>query len=145
MGSLDWAWNDPDNKETVKVANKPKLTFSKKAKKKIKKQKRQVLNRSDSTDFYVSKEWRRLRYRVIKKYDAACMACGRSKKHHGIVIHVDHIKPRSKYPDLALHINNLQLLCEDCNLGKGNKCEVDWRPDEVDAERELVCEAMKHI
>jgi 5-methylcytosine-specific restriction endonuclease McrA len=58
---------------------------------------------------------------------------------------VDHIKPRSTHPKLALAFDNLQLLCEDCNIGKSNKCDIDWRPDEVDAERELVCEAMKHI
>ena len=143
MGNLDWSWKDPDKKE-VKQVNKI-MVIGKKAKKRNKKKTRQKLNRSDSKSFYVSKEWRRVRYRVIKKYEGACMACGRSKKEHGIVIHVDHIKPRSKHPNLALHINNLQLLCEDCNLGKSNKCEVDWRPDEVDAEREIMCEAMKHI
>lgn len=130
MGNLDWAWKDPDNKEKAKPGIK-KVVFVKKAKKRAKKKFKKQLARSDG--FYESKEWRRLRYRVIKKYEAACMACGRSKKNHGVVIHVDHIKPRSKHPDLSLHFNNLQLLCEDCNLGKGNKCEVDWRPDEVDS------------
>jgi hypothetical protein len=42
-------------------------------------------------------------------------------------MHVDHIKPRSKYPDLELSRQNLQVLCEDCNLGKSNKYEDDWR------------------
>ena len=65
------------------------------------------------------------------------MACGRSKKIHGIVIHVDHIKPRSIYPDLALTYDNLQLLCEDCNLGKGNKCEIDWRPEEMNEQQDI--------
>ena len=143
MGNLDWAWNDPDNKEKVSSIKKVNLPVGKKAKKRVKKKARKALH--ISKDFYVSKEWRRLRYRVIKKYSAECMACGRSKKYHGIVIHVDHIKPRSKYPDMALQINNLQLLCEDCNLGKSNKCEVDWRPDEVDAEREILNEAIKHL
>ncbi len=45
----------------------------------------------------------------------------------GIPLHVDHIKPRSKYPDLALDINNLQILCESCNLGKGAWDETDFR------------------
>jgi 5-methylcytosine-specific restriction endonuclease McrA len=59
------------------------------------------------------------------------MLCGRSKRKHGVVIHVDHIKPKSKYPELALEYNNLQLLCEDCNLGKSNKYETDYRPEEA--------------
>jgi len=46
---------------------------------------------------------------------------------HGIVIHVDHIKPRSRYPELSLEIENLQVLCEDCNMGKSNVFETDWR------------------
>jgi 5-methylcytosine-specific restriction endonuclease McrA len=54
------------------------------------------------------------------------MCCGASAK-DGIRIHVDHIKPRSKYPKIELDINNLQILCDDCNIGKGNWDETDWR------------------
>ena len=50
------------------------------------------------------------------------MVCGSTER-----IHVDHIKPRSKYPELELDINNLQVLCEDCNIGKSNIDETDWR------------------
>jgi 5-methylcytosine-specific restriction endonuclease McrA len=32
---------------------------------------------------------------------------------------VDHIKPRSKYPGLALVLSNLQVLCRRCNSSKG--------------------------
>lgn len=83
-----------------------------------------------ATDFYKSKEWRRLRVKVLEKYECKCMMCGRSQKEHGIVIHVDHIKPRSTHPHLQLREDNLQLLCEDCNLGKSNKYKTDWRPEE---------------
>ena len=71
--------------------------------------------------FYQSKEWRELRWKAIKKSNGKCVYCGRSHTQHGIVIHVDHIKPRSKYPHLALELNNLQITCEDCNTGKGTK------------------------
>jgi 5-methylcytosine-specific restriction endonuclease McrA len=47
----------------------------------------------------------------------------------GKPLHVDHIKPRSKYPELEYEISNLQILCDDCNLGKGNRDEIDWRRD----------------
>jgi 5-methylcytosine-specific restriction endonuclease McrA len=40
---------------------------------------------------------------------------------------MDHIKPRSKYPHLALDINNLQPACADYNTGKGNWDSTDWR------------------
>ena len=36
-------------------------------------------------------------------------------------ITVDHIKPRSKYPELALEIENLRVLCRSCNSKKGGK------------------------
>ena len=86
------------------------------------------------TDFYRSKLWRELRVRVLESYSCSCMMCGRSPKDHGVVLHVDHIKPRSKFPELELSFSNLQILCDDCNLGKSNKFKTDHRPDfgEVD-------------
>lgn len=129
MSSLEWAWKDPDDKGKIKPITKPELTFGKSAKKKKRKVRNKVSKYSDS--FYLSREWKELRYRVIRKFSGECMACGRSRKKHGIVIHVDHIKPRSTHPGLALAFDNLQLLCEECNIGKGNKCTIDWRPANV--------------
>tara|TARA_R110001606_G_scaffold262210_1_gene410877 strand:+ start:60 stop:668 length:609 start_codon:yes stop_codon:yes gene_type:complete len=80
-------------------------------------------------DFYKSREWRHLRAKVLERYTCKCMMCGHSPKEHGIVIHVDHIKPRSTHPHLQLREDNLQLLCEDCNLGKSNHYFTDWRPN----------------
>jgi len=80
-------------------------------------------------NFYRTEAWLKLRYKVLKKYEAKCMACGKSPKEHGIVLCVDHIKPRSKYPHLSLSFNNLQLLCWDCDQGKSNLHTDDWRPD----------------
>jgi 5-methylcytosine-specific restriction endonuclease McrA len=69
--------------------------------------------------FYDTREWRELRWKVLRKSDMRCNACGRSRS-DGIILHVDHIKPRSKYPELELVESNLQVLCEDCNIGKSN-------------------------
>ena len=55
-----------------------------------------------------------------------CCLCGRTVK-DGVALHVDHIKPRSKYPELALDIENLQILCDECDDGKGDRYEMDWR------------------
>lgn len=77
-----------------------------------------------SSKFYDSDKWRDLRYRVLKKHGRKCMVCFRTN----IELHVDHIKPISKYPELSLEQSNLQVLCRDCNLGKSNKDEIDWRP-----------------
>lgn len=78
--------------------------------------------------FYVSKEWRALRYKALIIHGRRCMCCFAIGKE----LHVDHIKPMSKYPALKLDINNLQILCKDCNLGKSNIFEHDFRkPAEV--------------
>ncbi len=76
--------------------------------------------------FYNSEPWMAVRYQALKLYGGACQCCGRTRK-DGIKIHVDHIKPRSKYPALQLELGNLQILCEPCNLGKRASDETDWR------------------
>ena len=45
-------------------------------------------------------------------------------------MNVDHIKPRRLYPGLALEKSNLQVLCADCNHGKGNWDQTDWRGED---------------
>lgn len=77
-------------------------------------------------DFYLSKEWLRLRKRILKKYGRICMKCGQEEG----VIQIDHIKPRSKYPELELVFDNMQVLCMPCNMKKSNKNENDYRPTE---------------
>ena len=80
----------------------------------------------NSPEFLKSFEWRKLRMEVIKKYGAKCQCCGASPS-TGAVINVDHIKPRRMFPGLAMDINNLQILCADCNHGKGSWDKTDWR------------------
>jgi len=76
---------------------------------------------------YDSKQWRELRYKTLRKYGFRCMACKTSESE----LHVDHIKPHSKYPELAFIESNLQVLCKDCNLGKSNIYEDDFTIDNV--------------
>lgn len=78
-------------------------------------------------DFYSTRTWQRLRYKCLAESGGRCALCGRSAKVHGVVLHVDHIKPRSLFPELAHDPENLQALCEDCNMGKGNRDNTDWR------------------
>lgn len=72
---------------------------------------------SSGNKFYSSNAWRKLRYSVLRDSEGKCVICGVSAK-EGAKLHVDHIKPRSKYPELALDPANLQVLCDDCNIGK---------------------------
>ena len=59
-----------------------------------------------------------LRYDVLKRDGFRCCLCGASAS-DGAVLHVDHIKPVSKGG--KTEYNNLQTLCDRCNLGKSNK------------------------
>lgn len=80
-----------------------------------------------SPDFLGSFQWRKLRMQVLKHYGAKCMCCGATPE-HGAVMNVDHIKPRKTHPKLALDFDNLQVLCGECNHGKGNWDSTDFRP-----------------
>lgn len=79
-----------------------------------------------STDFLYSFEWRKLRMMALKKHGAKCQCCGATPA-TGAVMNVDHIKPRKFFPELALDLDNLQVLCGECNHGKGNWDTTDWR------------------
>lgn len=79
-----------------------------------------------TTAFLDTYEWRKLRMEALKKYGPKCMCCGATPQ-TGAVMNVDHIKPRKLWPSLALDINNLQILCHECNHGKGNWDQTDWR------------------
>src|SRR5579862_7412575 len=73
---------------------------------------------------FISKpEWKELRDRVIAHYGARCMRCGGCDN-----ITVDHIKPKSKHPELALSFDNLQVLCWPCNKHKNTNDMTDYRP-----------------
>jgi len=79
-----------------------------------------------SNAFLETYEWRRVRMMALKKHGPVCMCCGASPA-TGAVMNVDHIKPRKLFPQLALDVNNLQVLCHECNHGKGNWDMTDWR------------------
>jgi hypothetical protein len=79
----------------------------------------------NSAAFLASFEWKRLRVKAFEKYGRACLCCGATPA-TGAVLNVDHVKSRRRRPDLALDLNNLQVLCGDCNHGKGNE-DTDYR------------------
>ena len=82
--------------------------------------------------FYRSYRWRRLRVDALEanrqRYGLlACECCGMVNV---ASFHVDHIYPRSTHPELALDPANLQVLCNDCNIGKGVAYTTNWRGGE---------------
>lgn len=81
---------------------------------------------ANSDEFLQSKAWKRLRLQALELHGRKCQCCGASPA-TGAVLHVDHVKPRRLFPDLALRLDNLQVLCSDCNEGKGNWSMADFR------------------
>lgn len=85
----------------------------------------QKSKRFDSTNFYNSKQWLELRFIILERYGRQCQLCG--QKPPNVTLHVDHIIPISIDPTKYLDIENLQVLCESCNLGKANRSITDFR------------------
>lgn len=103
----------------VKHAALPRVVEAKKEQRRKLKKRR----KAQKDAFFQSREWLELRYDTLKKYGRQCMLCRTDRGS----LHVDHIEPRSKRPDLALNPNNLQVLCRLCNLGKSNRDNTDFR------------------
>lgn len=105
----------------------------------------------DIKEFYASWEWKRLSFRIKQERGRMCECCG--AKAPKVTIHTDHIKPLRKYWHLRLDPANLQVLCEDCNKGKGSHDETDFRllnaldgapyEPELSAEEEMRLEAVR--
>lgn len=72
--------------------------------------------------FFISDQWIKLRYQTLTCYLANngnhCPKCFRQFG-PWLPPQVDHIRPRSKFPELALEPSNLQVLCRECNMAKG--------------------------
>lgn len=81
--------------------------------------------RGMGSEFYQCREWRELRWEVLKENAARqpdkkphCEKCAAGAA-AGSPLHVDHKKPRHYFPALELVKSNMQVLCGDCNIGKG--------------------------
>jgi 5-methylcytosine-specific restriction endonuclease McrA len=122
------------SKNNNKVINRENRS---KIKRRIKRQKiNRVLKKDDNytsldtttnyreKGFYRSKDWLKLRFAVLVKYGRTCMLCRETEG----PMHVDHIIPKSRAPQLALAMSNLQVLCRACNVGKGDSNDTDFRP-----------------
>ncbi len=65
-----------------------------------------------------------LRVDVFVRDKYRCVMCGRAAS-DGVVLHADHIVPESQGGETTME--NLQTLCADCNVGKGNRYSDDLR------------------
>lgn len=61
-----------------------------------------------------------LRYKILSRDNFKCIRCGESPATNQLCkLHVDHIMPFSKGG--KTNFQNLQTLCDKCNIGKGNR------------------------
>ena len=61
----------------------------------------------------------RTRFKVMQRDDFKCQICGASPATQaGVLLHVDHIVPVAKGGQATM--DNLQTLCQKCNLGKSD-------------------------
>ncbi len=65
-----------------------------------------------------------IRWQVFQRDNWRCVACGRGAL-DGVILHIDHITPRSKGGRDTL--DNYQTLCHVCNLGKSNRDSTSLR------------------
>jgi 5-methylcytosine-specific restriction endonuclease McrA len=69
--------------------------------------------------FYRSTEWFKLRARLTAQWKRTGLPCNFCRQPLDWLtpkaVHVDHIRPRRKHPELALDIRNLQCLCQRCH------------------------------
>lgn len=55
---------------------------------------------------------------VLTRDDYTCQICGHREPE---IMEVDHIKPKSKFPNLAKELSNLLTLCPNCHRRKTNR------------------------
>lgn len=89
----------------------------------------EIIHKEDYA-FYASKEWRALREWALNFYGRRCMhpRCKFGEIKSDTDLHIDHIKPKAKFPDLALDKDNVQVLCVLCNRTKSDRGMKDYRP-----------------
>lgn len=67
-----------------------------------------------------------IRREVLYASKFTCALCGKQPRRKGL-LHLDHIRPQARYPELEYVISNLQALCASCNRHKHAYDGDDWR------------------
>jgi 5-methylcytosine-specific restriction endonuclease McrA len=83
---------------------------------------RQLIRDGDTSPFYNTKQWGEIRERKRRESHNECERCkAKGRYRHGVVVH--HKLYLRDHPELALDINNLECLCEDCHYEEHHKTE----------------------
>jgi 5-methylcytosine-specific restriction protein A len=67
--------------------------------------------------FYRTQLWKQTRAQALALYGRVCASCRRPIAEDERA-HVDHVRPRSEAPQLALSLENLRVLCHGCHSRK---------------------------
>lgn len=62
--------------------------------------------------------WASLRRMALNRDNHTCKSCN---LYAPDIVQVDHVKPKSKFPELKLVLSNLTTLCPNCHSRKSNK------------------------
>lgn len=90
---------------------------------------KELIRSGDTSPFYNTRAWGELRERKRKKEHYECERCrAHGKYKQGTDVH--HKKYLRLYPELALDINNLECLCDECHYEEHHK-----QPEQLNEER----------
>lgn len=67
--------------------------------------------------FWKSGAWRQVRARAFYRANDCCEKCGRSAKTDGAKLEAHHISPFASFPERAMELDNLMILCSWCHSG----------------------------
>lgn len=73
------------------------------------------LTGSKNGNYKHGNEWKCLRKKIFERDDYTCQICGYKEEE---IMVVDHILPKSIFPELEFDLLNLQTLCPNCHARK---------------------------
>ena len=103
-----------------------------------------MLTEEQIKNFYKSNNWNTVKKTAWRSLSHFCPVCGSEEN-----LVVDHIKPIRYFWEDRLNPDNLQLLCNDCNLEKGSKenWTLEWHiknKSTLEWERKRKSERLSH-
>ena len=92
--------------------------------------------REFAKDFYLSKQWRKVRDYAFKRDFGLCVRCGAPG---AIVHHKIHLTPRNiDNPFISLNPDNLETLCRDCHAAEHEAALATDKDLTFDANGDLI-------
>jgi hypothetical protein len=98
------------HKQYYKIQSK--VFFSKYCSDKCTRQSRNQGKATEAAKFYHSKAWHVVRTQAFERDNHTCQKCGITEGN----LEGNHIRPRSRFPELALVIENIETLCKFCHI-----------------------------